>query len=88
MPCSRRPAEVSGLSRRKRAAKAKNGDAPKRNDLIRKTDESGSAEGMPGADQHLHFEIHTVAHPRLGLQDRISPMKLFGKCPLTQAISG
>jgi murein DD-endopeptidase MepM/ murein hydrolase activator NlpD len=60
----------------------------KMNDLICKTGESGNAEGMPVADQHLHFEFRTKAHPRLGLQDRVSPLKVFGKCPLTQGIAG
>lgn len=64
------------------------GDEIERNDLICKTGESGNAEGMPVADQHLHFEIRTAAYPRLGLQDRISPMEVFGKCPLIQPISG
>lgn len=64
------------------------GDTVKRNDLICKTGESGNAEGMAVADQHLHFEIRTKAEPRSGLQDRISPVKVFGECPLTQGVPG
>lgn len=64
------------------------GDSVSRNDLICKTGESGNAEGMAVADQHLHFEIRTAAEPRSGLQDRVSPFVVFGKCPLTQPIPG
>lgn len=58
------------------------------NTLLGKTGESGNAKGMPKNDQHLHFEIRTALAPRLGLQDRISPVKIFGKCPLHQSIPG
>ena len=64
------------------------GNPVDRNQLICKTGESGNAAGMPVQDQHLHFEVRTAAQPRLGLQDRISPLKVFGKCPLTQCIAG
>lgn len=66
----------------------KEGDTVKMNDLICKTGESGNAQGMAAADQHLHFEVRTVEQPRLGLQDRVSPLTIFGKCPLTEAIAG
>ena len=58
------------------------------NDFIGTCGESGNAKGMPKADQHLHFEIRTRPKPRLGLQDRISPVKVFGKCPLHTPIPG
>ncbi|WP_152539497.1 M23 family metallopeptidase [Methylomicrobium lacus] len=58
------------------------------NTLLGKTGESGNAQGMAKDDQHLHFEIRTALVPRLGLQDRISPIKIFGKCPLNQPIPG
>lgn len=64
------------------------GDSVKYNDLICLTGESGNAEGMPVADQHLHFEIRTVAEPRGGLLDRISPYQVFGHCPLNVAVPG
>lgn len=64
------------------------GDEVSWNQLICKTGESGNAKGMALADQHLHFEIRTAAQPRLGLQDRISPFGVFGKCPLKQSIPG
>lgn len=62
--------------------------AVEKNTLLGKTGESGNAQGMPKDDQHLHFEIRTALAPRLGLQDRVSPIRIFGKCPLQQSISG
>lgn len=50
------------------------------------TGESGNARGMALADQHLHFELRTTPAPGLGLTGRISPLRLFGKCPLIEAI--
>ena len=52
------------------------------------TGDSGNAQGMPVADQHLHFEIRTAAEPRSGLQDRVSPLVIFGSCPLNLGVSG
>lgn len=66
----------------------KEGDAVSGNQLVAASGDSGNAAGMVVADQHLHFEIRTAKQPRLGLQDRISPLKLFGQCPLLQPISG
>jgi murein DD-endopeptidase MepM/ murein hydrolase activator NlpD len=51
------------------------------------TGESGNAQGMAKADQHLHFEIREVANAGLGLAHRRSPLKVFGVCPLHQAES-
>ena len=58
------------------------------NELVAASGESGNAAGMPAADQHVHFEIRTAKHPRSGLLDRISPLTVFGKCPLHEAIPG
>ena len=58
------------------------------NALVAVSGESGNAKGMVLADQHLHFEIRTALSPRSGLQDRISPLQVFGKCPLQQAVPG
>jgi murein DD-endopeptidase MepM/ murein hydrolase activator NlpD len=66
----------------------KEGDLVVGNDLVAASGESGNAKGMPVADQHLHLEIRTALKPRSGLQDRISPLKVFGKCPLYQPIPG
>lgn len=58
------------------------------NELVAASGESGNAASMPAADQHVHFEIRTAKHPRSGLLDRISPLTVFGKCPLHEAIPG
>lgn len=64
------------------------GMAVKRNTIICLTGESGNAAGMPLEDQHLHFEIRTTETPRPGLQDRLSPLHVFQKCPLQTGIAG
>jgi len=66
--------------------KVKMGDKVKRGQLIALTGESGNAKGMAVADQHLHFEIRTQSTVGLGLSGRLSPMTVFGKCPLKEAI--
>jgi len=50
--------------------------------VIGATGESGNARGMPAEDQHLHFEVRTEPHPGRGLAGRISPLELYGVCPL------
>lgn len=50
--------------------------------VIGLTGESGNARGMPAEDQHLHFETRTEPHPGRGLDGRISPIELYGVCPL------
>jgi len=46
------------------------------------TGESGNARGMAAEDQHLHFEVRTEPHPGRGLAGRISPLEIYGSCPL------
>ena len=46
------------------------------------TGNTGNARGMKGADQHLHFEIRKIPRPGKGLDNRESPMDVFGHCPL------
>jgi len=58
------------------------GDCVVRGALIGKTGDTGNARGMPPDDQHLHFEIRTVAQPGRGLNGRVSPLEVFGICPL------
>ena len=58
------------------------------NQLIAKTGNSGNAESLADSQDHLHFEIRTKNPPGLGLTDRVSPLVVFGKCPLHTAISG
>jgi murein DD-endopeptidase MepM/ murein hydrolase activator NlpD len=64
------------------------GEVVESNSWIGMTGESGNAKDMPVADQHLHFEVRTVAHAGLGLPGRVSPLKIFGRCPLQQPIAG
>lgn len=49
------------------------------------TGDSGNAKGLPNADEHLHLEIRTQAYCGKGLTNRLSPIEVFGKCPLTAA---
>ena len=64
------------------------GDEVQRNQLVCYTGESGNAQGMPVDDQHLHFEIRTTEEPRSGLEDRVSPLLVFGSCPLKLGVTG
>ncbi|WP_346286145.1 M23 family metallopeptidase [Zoogloea sp.] len=64
------------------------GDSIQANQLVAASGESGNAQGMAVADQHLHFEIRTKAYAGLGLADRLSPAHVFGRCPLHQVIAG
>ena len=64
------------------------GDVVTMNQLIAKTGNSGNAESLPSSQDHLHFEIRTKNPPGLGLKDRVSPLVVFGKCPLHSPIPG
>lgn len=68
------------------AVKVKVSDKVKQGQLIALTGESGNAKGMTKEDQHLHFEIRTQSTVGLGLGGRLSPMIVFGKCPLKEAV--
>ncbi len=62
-------------------------DSVEAGDQIGFTGNSGNASGMSGPDEHLHFEIRTSARPPAGGKPhRISPLAIFGKCPLHIAI--
>jgi murein DD-endopeptidase MepM/ murein hydrolase activator NlpD len=50
------------------------------------TGNSGNAESMKGLDEHLHIEIRDKVITGKGLDDRISPLKVFGICPLNTPI--
>jgi murein DD-endopeptidase MepM/ murein hydrolase activator NlpD len=41
---------------------------------------------IPREEQHLHFEIRTKEHPGPLLEDRISPMKIFGRPPKSSPV--
>ena len=64
------------------------GDQVEMNDLIAKTGNSGNAESLASSEDHLHFEIRTKLAPGLGLNNRVSPLAVFGKCPLLSPIAG
>lgn len=50
------------------------------------TGETGNARGMAAEDQHLHFELRTEPRPGKGLACRLSPIEIFGVCPLWKPI--
>lgn len=58
------------------------------NDVIGTTGNSGNASNLPHSQDHLHFEIRTKLKPGAGLADRISPIKIFKRCPLKAGIPG
>lgn len=64
------------------------GAAVEKKDAIGITGNSGDAKNLPAAEDHLHFEIRTSLSPGAGLAGRISPLKIYGRCPLTVAIVG
>ena len=64
------------------SAAVKAGERVEAAQVIGATGESGNARGMAAEDQHLHFEIRTEPHPGRGLAGRISPLELYGTCPL------
>ena len=64
------------------SAAVKAGERVEAAQVIGATGESGNACGMPVADQHLHFEVRTEPRPGRGLAGRISPLELYGVCPL------
>ncbi|NRT56636.1 M23 family metallopeptidase [Sphaerotilus uruguayifluvii] len=64
----------------------KMGDTVTMKQKVALTGNSGNASSMTGLDQHLHFEIRTMPFPGKGLAGRISPLQIFGKCPLLDPI--
>lgn len=69
------------------AVTVSNQNLVKAGDQIGFTGNSGNASNMSGLDEHLHFEIRTSVRPPPGGKPyRISPLEVFGKCPLHIAI--
>ena len=64
------------------SASVKGGERVTAGQVIGATGESGNARGMAVEDQHLHFEARTEPRPGRGLAGRISPLELYGTCPL------
>jgi murein DD-endopeptidase MepM/ murein hydrolase activator NlpD len=60
----------------------------KLDDLIATTGKSGNASNLPKDEDHLHFEIRTQANCGLGLAGRISPLVIYGICPLHSPVAG
>ena len=50
------------------------------------TGSTGNAKGMKWPDTHLHFELRTMAMPPTGLTGRLSPLAIFGVCPMEEAV--
>lgn len=57
-------------------------DTVKLGQLIGLTGNTGNASYMTGPNEHLHFEIREDVITGIGLVKRISPMQVFGVCPL------
>ncbi|RDV06448.1 M23 family peptidase [Sphingorhabdus pulchriflava] len=58
------------------------GQVVRRGEQIGLTGNTGNAASMRGDDCHLHFELRDVPAPGRGLSNRLSPLHLFGECPL------
>jgi murein DD-endopeptidase MepM/ murein hydrolase activator NlpD len=57
-------------------------------DWIATSGKSGNAFNLPESELHLHFEVRTIKSPGLGLTGRVSPIKVFRKCPLNSPVLG
>ena len=55
-------------------------------DVVGATGDSGNEFGFADDELHLHFEIRTQRSVHQGLAGRISPMQIYGVCPLHSAI--
>ncbi len=58
------------------------GDTVKLGQSIGLTGNTGNASSMTGPNEHLHFEVREEVITGIGLDKRISPLKVFGTCPL------
>jgi len=58
----------------------------KKGQQIGTTGISGNARRLARSEAHLHFEIRTRASCGRGLGGRVSPLGIFGKCPLTSSV--
>ena len=68
-------------------ADVKAGDTVKKGQQIGLTGDSGNAKGLPKNQEHLHFEVRTQLSVGRGLDGRLSPMVIFHKCPLKEAVA-
>lgn len=67
------------------AIEVKAGQAVTKGQRIGLTGSTGNARGMGPLDQHLHFELRSMAMPPTGLAGRFSPLAIFGECPMHEA---
>ena len=55
---------------------------------IGRTGISGNARNLPRHEHHLHFEIREHEHCGQGLAGRLSPLAIYGHCPLSSITEG
>ncbi|HST37730.1 MAG TPA: M23 family metallopeptidase [Allosphingosinicella sp.] len=67
-------------------ARVKKGEAVKQGQLVGLSGDSGNAANLNASEKHLHFEIRTVSRPGIGLGGRMDPTKVYGMCPLKDAV--
>jgi len=60
----------------------------KKDAFLGHTGKTGNASNLAAIEDHLHFEIRTKAYCGTGLTGRVSPLKVFGVCPLHDPIQG
>lgn len=65
----------------------KTGDPVSKKQKLGTCGKSGNASGMAVSEEHLHFEIRTQRDCGLGLGGRVSPMTIYGKCPLNSPVN-
>jgi peptidoglycan LD-endopeptidase LytH len=66
----------------------KAGQAVKLDDPIGTTGKTGNASNLPADEDHLHFEIRKKVYLGKGLAGRVSPLSVFGVCPLNTPVAG
>ena len=62
------------------------GAAVKLGDCIATSGNSSNAKNLPGTEDHLHFEVRTSPTPGTEFAGRVSPLKVFGQCPLKVSV--
>jgi murein DD-endopeptidase MepM/ murein hydrolase activator NlpD len=62
----------------------KEGDTVEQGTVLGATGNTGNARNLPRREDHLHFEIRTRVRCGLGLRGRISPLQIYGLCPLRE----
>jgi murein DD-endopeptidase MepM/ murein hydrolase activator NlpD len=53
---------------------------------IGRTGKSGNASSLSFGEEHLHFEVRIQPNCGLGLAGRVSPLTIYGVCPLNGPI--